>query len=178
MLFFSAVQNDWAECECTLTLTLVNNLLWRVKLTVDRLTSLISYTCRKTDSKKGWKAALLVEPQQKKQANKARACLTKSDLKQKNLQTNFFECSYTQLKSRYPVLKAISPSASQASTFSSVYAFSTLNLHKHCVEGKWSVQEHVHHIYTLYLHKHYVNVNIQESYSATSWMSVSVSSSR
>lgn len=74
-------------------------------------------------------------------------------------QTDLFEWSYTQLKSWYPVLKAISPSASQASTFSSVYAFSTLNLHKHSVKGKWSIQRHKHYIYDIqYILYIYTNI--------------------
>lgn len=39
----------------------------------------------------------------------------------------------------YPTLRAISPSASQASSFSSMYAFSTLNLHKRATRShSWS----------------------------------------
>lgn len=39
------------------------------------------------------------------------------------------------------MLKAISPSALQASTFSSMYAFSTLNMLNNSIRWKWSVQK-------------------------------------
>lgn len=74
----------------------------------------------------------------------------------------------------YPTLRAISPSASHASSFSSMYAFSTLNLHKRST--RQPQKERLNNLTKLQTHTS--KLIATSAHPVTSWTSDSASSSR